>query len=71
MKFGTKDRKVEIIAFHSDKGAVKRRDNAKFVTLRIERGRMIDYLILPKSLYNGSHDEEKPVKHWEDLPIEI
>jgi hypothetical protein len=62
---------IKIVAYHSDKGSVKRRDDAKYVTLRIERGQMIDYLILPKVLYDLSRDEEKPVNKWEELPLSV
>jgi hypothetical protein len=62
---------ISVKAYHFGLKKVMRRDEANFVTLKVQRGKMIDYLILPKSIYDLSRDEEKPVKSWKYLPIEI
>lgn len=60
--------KISVSHYHKGFKKVNLRDDANFVTLRIEKGKMIDYLILPKEDYDAARDEEKPVKKWEQLP---
>lgn len=63
--------KISVVHYHRGLRKVDLRDDANFVTLRIENGKMIDYLILPKQGYDLARDVEKPCRKWNELPMTV
>lgn len=58
---------INIVSYHNGLKKVLARKEAIGVTFRVKKGNMVDYIHLPKKVYNGFRGE-KPVKHWEELP---
>ena len=62
---------IRLVAYHRGIKKVNTKDEANHVTLERKSGKMIDYLVLPKTVYDNSRDEEKLTKKWEELPESI
>lgn len=62
---------IQVRAYYKNGKKVAERNEANIVSYSIKKGKMIDFVHLMKENYDGYISHPKPVKKWEDLPIEI
>lgn len=59
---------IKPIAFYAGKRKVSRRDEADLVSIKVSRGKMVDFYHLHKCDYDSDRTFEKPVAKWSQLP---